>query len=578
VNAADDSSLTYLCPHCKARLKARPADAGTRRECPRCGKMVKVPGSAGAPTHSGERTPGQSVDADKQTGRIAGQGVANIAIVCPVCGTRMYATRGQVGGTMVCPDCLETVSIELPAPPARAQDTGSNTAKDEKKNADPRPLVAESDVVSGPDSATPTDDDDELKLSEPIDVPRAAVLPKDLLDVVEQEEKRDRILAGDLPAVPPPAPSSVPAEPVPDGEPPREYGVKCPVCDTMIYVTKQEIGQTKTCPDCYSPVVIPPPAPKRKRVNEVEMDDDGETFTLAAPVDLEVYRKVAETELPTPGEMTLAEAEKRIQEREGARPTLPDHPLWHRLLRMLYEPSAIVRWGLASIVVYVLGSLAIWTMVNASKGGKFMIFAAGAAVGFMIVTVIGGTFISVSLLAVLQESSDGSDKVMAWPDLNFIDWMFDCLYVVLALFYSVTPGMLIASALSCAGAPPWLTGSLTFVGFFVLFPIVQLSLLEGASLGTPFTTPIIDSLRDQPRLWLTFYAITGAMILTVGMGGMFVPVDSSLAVLLVSIVWAFCLFVYFRLLGRLTWACRERAGRRDKKQMVKPLGDDLDEC
>ena len=147
---------------------------------------------------------------------------------------------------------------------------------------------------------------------------------------------------------------------------------------------------------------------------------------------------------------------------------------------MLLEPSEIVRWGLASLVFFILGSLAIWMLVNGAKGGKFMVYVAATTVGSVVVTILGGTFISVSCLAILQESAAGSDEVTSWPDLNFVDWMFDSLYVVLALFYSITPGMLIGAALGCAGLPAWLTSSITGIGFFVLFPIVQLSLLEGA--------------------------------------------------------------------------------------------------
>ncbi|MFO7905012.1 MAG: hypothetical protein R6U98_20270, partial [Pirellulaceae bacterium] len=95
------SSVTYLCPRCHAKLSANAEDAGERRECPHCRKVLKVPGT-GTPADSTS----QRSHSPSKTG-----GIANIPVICPLCGTRMYATTDQIGQTMVCPDCLESVVV-----------------------------------------------------------------------------------------------------------------------------------------------------------------------------------------------------------------------------------------------------------------------------------------------------------------------------------------------------------------------------------------------------------------------------------------------------------------------------------
>jgi DNA-directed RNA polymerase subunit M/transcription elongation factor TFIIS len=36
--------------------------------------------------------------------------------------------------------------------------------------------------------------------------------------------------------------------------------VRCPLCDTLMHGTEDQVGQHLLCPDCYTPVVVPPPA------------------------------------------------------------------------------------------------------------------------------------------------------------------------------------------------------------------------------------------------------------------------------------------------------------------------------
>ncbi len=107
-------SVSYLCPRCHAALTAQADDAGQRQTCPHCGKTRQ---GARLPTPSPTQPPAVSPpEAAKPTPAPSVAGIANIAVLCPVCGTRMYATREQAGKSMVCPDCLETVPVPAAVP------------------------------------------------------------------------------------------------------------------------------------------------------------------------------------------------------------------------------------------------------------------------------------------------------------------------------------------------------------------------------------------------------------------------------------------------------------------------------
>ncbi len=87
-------------------METQPGSGGQRLVCPGCGKTVKVPGGTASGTPSAAEPDGESSGSQRP-------GIANIPIICPFCRSRMYASRAQVGKTMVCPDCLETVAVEV---------------------------------------------------------------------------------------------------------------------------------------------------------------------------------------------------------------------------------------------------------------------------------------------------------------------------------------------------------------------------------------------------------------------------------------------------------------------------------
>ncbi len=243
-----DSSVSYLCPQCQTQLTAKAADAGQRHACPKCGKLAKVPGVPGRRTDGGT---GAAADASEASATPR-RGIANIPLICPLCGTRMYATKEQVGQLMVCPDCLESVAVPDLSPPPRKPSA-----------APPQPSTTTAAAAGPPGPVAPPvagsdkEDDDDLKLSEPVELPRHRSVSKQLAELLdEQEDASPGRRACDATASSPP--SAAAKRPQPGGE----FTAKCPVCDTLIYVTQEDVGQQRTCPDCFSPMVIKPARPK----------------------------------------------------------------------------------------------------------------------------------------------------------------------------------------------------------------------------------------------------------------------------------------------------------------------------
>src|SRR5688572_26973882 len=133
------------CPHCQGTMKSPGLPAGSKVNCPKCGKPFVLGGGAPAPQASGGRkpseqpasgdlrglTPPAAPPADALSAAAATQPAhrpprpdmlvdptmvpppkpkpkpkpTEVAVVCRLCGTRMHAPIAAAGQTLRCPDC-----------------------------------------------------------------------------------------------------------------------------------------------------------------------------------------------------------------------------------------------------------------------------------------------------------------------------------------------------------------------------------------------------------------------------------------------------------------------------------------
>ncbi len=535
MTSAHPPAEQYSCPRCQSKMQVQPGSRGERLVCPSCGKMLKVPGGAA--------TEGPAADQQGRPGSGPQRpGIANIPLVCPFCGTRMYAQRSQVGNTMVCPDCLETVAVAVPG----------ETERETPEQPPPPPAPSPPPAAPHPPEV---EDEDEFRLSEPTARPTAAFWNAELAEAVGQANERDAAPQADHPQAPqvPPQGSPPDAEVPPSRPPALEFRIKCQVCDTMIYVTEDEIGKMKECPDCFTSFEVKKPiAAKLKPVVDVMQDAD--EFALSEPVDRVVFKKL-ESDLTgtTIGQQHIEKAEGARKDRQASQPKLPRQPLWTGVFRFLPHSEAILAMVL---VAGIFWTIAVTTIVGASYGaggGLGVFIAMICAVAVMALVLTGGAYAAVVGLRILQESAAGLDRIESWPDLAFLDWCMEALYVAVAFAYSMTPGIVVSWIMNYVGLPPALGFLVSMVSLFAFFPIVLLSLMEADSLSAPLTRPILNCLQKQRTHWIVFYLESIAIMVVVLLAGGLIYLKSWFAMALVAGIWSFCWMIYFRLLGRMAW-------------------------
>ncbi|MFW6170328.1 MAG: hypothetical protein ACODAD_07555, partial [Planctomycetota bacterium] len=537
--------VTYRCPRCHAKLTASAGDAGERRECPHCRKMLKVPGAGEAADSASQRS-----HAPSKTG-----GIANIPVICPLCGTRMYATKDQIGQAMVCPDCLESVVVPNHSPPKPKP----SPSVPDGQTPPPETDAAGASAAEQPEGAE-ADEPDDYKLADAIKLPRHLSVSKALGHLIDRhiEPAQDEVVPAEKKTtdheVDPP---SSPAPPPPG---PRSFTVKCPVCDAMLQATEEEIGTEKKCPDCFSLIEIRRPPPKRPRVNPVVQSDEAdEDFTLSEPVSLDIYKPTAEDGAPrTMGEEALRNARRARVEREEEASDLPLSPLWTGVFAFLPDVAAILRIVITGVLLGGLMKL-MFVVVGAAFSPNPMhqflgMIGSVAAVGLGVLTI---SLVSTNFLTVLQQSADGLDRIESWPENNLVEWVGESIPVVMAVFFAAAPAMLLIVPFSGIRARPEIAGFLLGGSLYLCFPITQMSILESASVANPLSKPIIDSLRDQFLLWCTFYIMTFFLALAVVIALSFVsPGHPTFVLVALGLFISFCGMLYARLLGRLVWACQ----------------------
>ena len=166
-------------------------------------------------------------------------------------------------------------------------------------------------------------------------------------------------------------------------------------------------------------------------------------------------------------------------------------------------------------------------------------------------------------LAVVRDTASGCDEIQNWPDLAFIDWILEPLFLFNSVCVGLIPGLVAAW---------WMARSLrpdetAAIGMFVLFPIALLSMLERNSPFGAISLPVYQTFWMAWRGWVAFYVSTAIMLAAAGVLVTKVFLDAGLwgriaATATVAVVW----LIYFRLLGRLAWYCTEHSSHVEPEE------------
>ncbi len=260
-----------------------------------------------------------------------------------------------------------------------------------------------------------------------------------------------------------------------------------------------------------------------------------------------------------PNEDALSQHAREILERaerevHRSRVSVPTSrvALFPGLLLFLIDFRALVRGAMLS--VFALGLTTIFQQfMHFMRGGmidQFFAIALGMLMGPLVLVYL--TAAAVCGLTILQDTAHGYDKVQQWPGRNFVDWMFDAIYVFNPLWLAALPGLLLGQVpfwLGVSGQRPALL--LGVVSVWGLFPMLLLSVVESGSALNLWSQAIFRQFRAHRTLVKPLYLVSAGLVL----GGLLAfhfltrtwfPLRVLGAVGVNLAVW-----LYFRLLGRL---------------------------
>ncbi|MDX1944736.1 MAG: hypothetical protein SFU86_04950 [Pirellulaceae bacterium] len=504
------------CPHCQGAIKAPALPPGSRVTCPKCGQTFAIGGptavakpatptkpalasppiakpAAAANPQPAIRHPQSPPTVDPlQLGPVARPAAAKqteLAVVCKLCGTRMYAPLTQVGKTMPCPDC-HTVNEILPP-----------------KLAPPKP-------------AGPTlDNVEEYQLSDPGDRPkyRPTVAPRgDYAELAEFE---------------------------PGAHPP---GFSRPVA-----------GQGASAP--------------------VGGEDDGDDFKLAAPEERIETKTTYVLPPPDPVEREGSLYDGKYDDDligENVDPRAPDawkkSPFVLRIVEFLFYTSTLPRWIAYSVGLAGLVLLGHRAYEQAMVEGMTQVFA----IPMFMALVLGGGIVlpplAASLLAVINDTANGTDEVTSWPNWSPLECLVQAAYVFAAGLVAGLPGIVVSMLLLGLGLDPivgaFAAGVPIIVSWTALLPIVLYSMLAENSVAAVVSPHTLRSFRLVGEAWMLFYLYSLVIGLFAAVGASLLALSGLLPIVIGAILLLTMAMLYCRLLGRLMWYASEKEAKLAERQ------------
>jgi hypothetical protein len=262
------------------------------------------------------------------------------------------------------------------------------------------------------------------------------------------------------------------------------------------------------------------------------------------------------------------------KQRGAHRPRLPERPFLIGTWTFPFSPGVRGRTLLLAVLAFMVGVCARESLrLMASGDGRLSFLGAMFTVLTVFAMVIWFAVAGACALAVVADTANGCDRIVRWPTAVFLDWIGETFVVATAVGISVAPLVGLAwmsrqsGSTSDGGVP---------LGFFFLFPVVFLSLLENGALFDVVSLPTLRTFWVAPGGWGRFYLSTAILVLAaasivvlaIPAGG-----DGQLwgitAIAVVSVMSSLVWLIYFRLLGRLAWFCADRTTAAEDEAELK---------
>lgn len=431
-----------------------------------------------------------------------------IAVVCPLCRTRMHARRSQIGKQLKCPDCgckapiLEPERSPLPAP---RPDAGEYRMHAPSQFGDP--------------TATSVN-------------PR----PEPLLPAVGPASTER------------PAPAKK--------QRPEVMLVTCPLCHTRMHPPASARGKRVKCPDCGTIVLIPlhAEAAPRKHASDLVAGqyDLGNAPSPAAPrVDMLIPKHdIVVAEPPDPA---------------------PRWILFSGVFGFPWQVHARTRWIFLTFGLFIVGGISAFAESGAEGSFGGIVAVAALGVVILMILLMTAAFASACLMSVVRETAAGVDVIETWPEQDWREWVWSLLAVIELGCLASGLGYGAAELLHRVSGFPHsaIDGTKGFITLLA-FPILLLSTFDNGSLFAIYSLPVLRSLLLRPRYWLLFHLetlIPLGLIVALGIAvGTFL---GTAAIMAVSPLLAAFVLIYARLLGRMALVIGDLEELRDRRRELE---------
>ena len=310
---------------------------------------------------------------------------------------------------------------------------------------------------------------------------------------------------------------------------------------------------------------------KSAPASSADDEDDGEEFTLAAPVE----RPEIKPELPP---LPPPDPEERLYDGKydddilGAGVDRRQKDAWKKapfllnLIEFVFYTSTLPRlvfYSMGLAVILVLGHTAYRAAMDPSPGSQlsaiFLCMALSGITGFWIISF------SAVALAVVQDTANGMDEVVSWPDWNFFDWIGSAFYFPIGAFAAGSPGMALAIFMLTGGLPFAAAPLPVLLSLLVLFPMVMYSMLVEGSIMGLVSGQVLRSFHFAGEGWLLFYMYSLVIGLLVAVFGALAEVDSIAVNLIAAAGLVPLALLYCRLLGRMMWYAAEKEAKAESQ-------------
>lgn len=425
-----------------------------------------------------------------------------LAVVCPLCRTRLYVTERQVGRQVRCGDCHTEFSVEAP----RAETPRSTPHHDL--------------------------DDVDFALEEVGERPKYRPLTRGSVTREQLDEiERARTSAAE------------PTEAAPRASRHAfDFEAICRHCGSRIPARDEQIGQKVVCGDCHSTVIVT--RPRRRKAAAGSVAEAGKLPSVVGDSPAEAAR-----DAPRESSIRwLNEAEREEEERAPEGRKLEGMPYFQQLVCFLADAGALLRIAVLSIALMLLMSIGTYIASFANAGLLAIVAVILVIVGMILLfpTLLGWAN---SMITIITDTGSGNAMIEDWSDLDIGEWLVQSAMVFFAFLVSAVPAAVFAGALSLVSASPWVSFGCLAVSVMLFLPPILISMLVTGSVFHVFAPEVWSTLSKAPGVWLRLYVTIG--VLLVGLMGASMMVSSNSR--LVDALGAICLvtlsFLYCRAIG-----------------------------